>query len=73
MIFSFELNDEDTKFVKAYADENGETIGEVAKRAVVEYVEDIMDARAADIAWAEYAANPVTYSIDEVDKRLGLA
>ena len=73
MIYSFEVNDIDTKFLEAYAEETGQTVGEMAKNAVLEYVEDVMDLRAAKIAKAEYEADPVTYSIDEVEKMLELA
>lgn len=72
MIFSFELNDADTKFAQAYAEETGESIGEMAKRFMLDGIEDIMDARAADIAWKEYLADPVTYSFEEVGVMLGL-
>ena len=73
MIYSFEVNDVDTKFLEAYAEETGQTVGEMAKNAVLEYVEDIMDLRAAKIAKAEYEADPVTYTHEEVGKMLGLA
>ena len=73
MIFSFELSDVDTKFAEAYAEETGETVGDMAKRFMLDGIEDIMDLRAAMIAKAEYEANPVTYSLDEIDTMLGLA
>ena len=73
MIYSFEVNDVDTKFLEAYAEETGQTVGEMAKNAVLEYVEDVMDLRAAKIAKAEYEADPVTYTHEEVGKMLGLA
>ena len=71
--YTFELDERDRNFLEAYASETGETVGEMAKNAVLEYVEDIMDLRATKIAKAEYEADPVTYSIDEVEKMLGLA
>ena len=69
--YTFELDERDRNFLEAYASETGETVGEMAKNAVLEYVEDIMDLRAAKIAKAEYEADPVTYSIDEVEKCWG--
>ena len=72
MIYSFELNDDNAKFAEACAKEIGCPLGEIAKEAVLEYMEDFMDARAADKSWEEYKANPVTYSHEEVSKRLGL-
>ena len=73
MIYSFELDDVDTKFAEAYAEETGESVGEMAKRFMLDGIEDIMDLRAAKIAKAEYEADPTTYSIDEVEKMLELA
>lgn len=71
--YTFELDDVDAKFAEAYAEETGESVGEMAKRFMLDGVEDVMDLRAAKIAKAEYEADPVTYSIDEVEKMLGLA
>lgn len=70
MIYSFELDERDTKFVEAYADETGESVGEMAKRFMLDGIEDIMDLRAADKAWAEYLADPVTYTLDEVESEI---
>ena len=70
--YTFELNEADRKFAEAYVEEIGLTLGEFAKETMLEAIEDIMDARAADKAWAEYEADPVTYTHEEVGKRLGL-
>lgn len=37
-----------------------------------DFMEDIEDARAADQAYMEYLADPVTYTMDEVLDELGL-
>lgn len=73
MIYSFELNDVDTKFAEAYAEETGESVGDMAKRFMLDGIEDVMDLRAAKIAKAAYEADPVTYSLDEVEQMLGIA
>ena len=70
--YTFEVDERDKNFLEAYAEETGESVGEMAKKVLLEHVEDIMDARAADIAMAEYEADPVTYSHEEVGRRLGL-
>ena len=72
MIYSFELDDVDTRFAEAYAEETGESVGEMAKNALLEHIEDIMDLRAAKIAKAEYEADPVTYTHEEVGRMLGI-
>lgn len=66
MIYSFELNEVDTKFVETYAAETGEPVGEMAKDVLLEHIEDIMALRAAKKAKAEFEADPVTYSLEEV-------
>ena len=71
--YTFELNEADRKFAEAYVEEIGLTLGEFAKETMLEAIEDIMDARAADKAWAEYEADPVTYTHEEVGKMLVLA
>ena len=68
--YSFELDEMDKKFLEAYAEETGESVGEMAKRLALDAVEDIMDLRAADRAWEEYQANPVTYTLDEVESEI---
>ncbi len=44
----------------------------MAKNVLLEHVEDIMDARAAEKAHVEYLADLVTYSHEKVGRRLGL-
>ena len=70
--YTFEVDERDKNFLEAYAEETGQSVGEMAKNVLLEYVEDIMDARAADIAYAEYEADPVTYSHEEIGRMLGL-
>ena len=70
--YSFELDETDKKFLEAYAEETGESVGEMAKRLALDAVEDVMDLRAAKIAKAEYEADPVTYTHEEVGRMLGL-
>ena len=70
MICTFELNDEETKFVEDYMRVFGETsLADMAKRFLLE---DVADSRAADAAWKEYEADPVTYSLDEVLRMPGI-
>ena len=64
--YSFELDEVDRKFAEAYAEETEQSVGEMAKRFMLEHIEDIMDAREADKALAEYLANPVSYKLNEV-------
>ena len=70
MICTFELNDADTKFAEDYAKETGESVGEMAKRFMLE---DISDLRAAESAMAEYEKDPVTYTHEEIGRMLSVA
>lgn len=69
---SVRLNDDDTTLFKKYAELNNLTISELVRKTIIEKIEDEFDLRAYDEALAEYKNNPVTYSLDEVEKELGL-
>lgn len=68
--YTFELDDLDNRFAKAYTSEIGKSIGEFAKEAMLEAIEDVMDLRAAEKAWTDYLADPVTYTLDEVESEI---
>jgi len=70
MIYNFELNDEDKNFAEAYASEVGIKVGELAKKTLLEHIEDIMELRLYEQSKAEYEADPVTYTLDEVEAEI---
>lgn len=72
MTISLRLNDEDTMLFKKYAEMNGITISELVRQSVVSRIEDEYDLKAYDKAMASYQANPTTYSLDEIERDLGL-
>lgn len=72
MTISLRLNDADTMLFKKYAELNGITISELVRQSVIERIEDEYDLKAYEKAMAEYKANPITYSLDEVERELGL-
>ena len=72
MTISLRLNDEDTVLFKTYAELNGITVSELLRQSVIERIEDEYDLNAYKEAMAEFKKNPVTYSLDEVEKELGL-
>lgn len=72
MNVSVRLNDEDTKLIKAYADMYGITVSELIRKSVLERIEDEFDLKLYNEAIEEYKKNPVSYSLDEVEKELGL-
>ena len=72
MTISLRLNDEDTVLFKKYAELNGITVSELLRQSVIERIEDEYDLNAYKEAMVEFKKNPVTYSLDEVEKELGL-
>lgn len=57
---------------KKYAEMNGITVSELVRQSVLQRIEDEYDLKAFEKAMADYLKNPVTYSLDEVEKELGL-
>lgn len=72
MNISLRLNNEDAQLIKSYAALNGISVSEAVRRAVIERIEDEFDLKAYDEALSEYKKNPVTYSLEEIERELGL-
>lgn len=72
MTISLRLNEKDTKLFKEYAKLNGMTLSELVRSSVLERIEDEYDLKAYNEAIAEFEKDPVTYSLDDVEKELGL-
>ncbi|UQT39072.1 DUF6290 family protein [Acidaminococcus intestini] len=54
--------------MEKYAELNGITVSELVRRSVIERIEDEHDVKAYKEALAEFEADPVVYSLDEVEK-----
>ena len=72
MAISLRLNEQDTELIKRYAEFNKVSVSELIRRIVLEKIEDEYDLKEYEKALAEYRANPVTYTLDEVEAKLGL-
>ena len=72
MTVTLRMSDEDTRLIRDYAKLQGITVSEFLRKAALERIEDELDIRAAEKAYAEYLANPVTYSLDEIEKEFGI-
>lgn len=72
MTISVRLNDEDTVLIQKYAELNGMSVSELVRQAVLERIEDEYDLKAYEKAAQAFRANPVTYTLDEVERELGL-
>ena len=72
MSITLRLSDEDALLIRSYAKINGISVSELARKAVIKKVEDEINIEHAKKALAEYEADPVTYTHDEVGRMLGL-
>ena len=72
MTISFRLSETDSVLFKKYAEMNGISISELVRRSVLEHIEEEYDLQAYEKALAKYKENPITYTLDEVEKELGL-
>ncbi len=72
MTISIRLNDEENMLVRKYAQINGVSVSELVRQSVLSRIHDEHDLQLYQEALEEYLANPVTYSLDEVEKELGL-
>lgn len=72
MTISLRLNDADSMLFKKYAEMNGISVSELVRRSVLEHIEEEYDLQAYKESIAEYRENPITYTLDEVEKELGL-
>lgn len=72
MAISVRLSDEEARLFKKYADLNGITVSELVRQSVLEKIEDEYDLVLYEKAIAEYSVSPLTYTLDEVEKELGL-
>ena len=72
MTLSLRLSDEDATLIRRYADMNGMTVSELVRRSVIERIEDEFDLKLYEKAMADFKADPVTYTLDEVESEFGL-
>ena len=72
MTISLRLKEDEALLFKDYARVNGMTLSELVRQSVMDRIEDEYDLRAYEKAIQEYKADPTTYSLDEVEKVLGL-
>ena len=72
MAVSVRLSQEEDTIIRNYARLNKISVSELFRRAVLEKIEDEIDLKAYEKAIEEYKKNPKTYTLDEVEKELGL-
>lgn len=72
MTVSLRLSKEDTKLFKSYASLKKISLSELFRTAVMHQIEDEFDIEEYNIVLEEFEKNPVTYSLAEIEKELGL-
>ena len=72
MALALQFNDAGATILQDYAARNNVNLSEFVLRAALEKIEDEYDLQLYNKAMAEYMADPVTYTLDEVKERLGL-
>lgn len=73
MTISLRLSPEESELFKNYADLKNISVSELIRQSVLTLIEDEIDLQAYEKALAAYKADPVTFSLDEVEKELGLS
>ncbi len=72
MAISLRLSETDSMLFKKFAEMNGITVSELIRSSVMEKIEDEYDLKVYKKAMQEFKKNPVTYSLEEVEKELNL-
>ena len=72
MTISLRLSDEDTLLIKKYAELNRLSVSDLIRQSVMERIENEYDLEMFDKAMEEYRKNPVTYTLDDVERELCL-
>ncbi len=72
MTISLRLNEADGALIRRYAEIHGLTVSEIVRQSVLERIEEEFDLQAYHAAKASFDADPETFTLDEVEKELGL-
>lgn len=72
MIISLRLSEEDAEMIKNYARIKNMSVSELIRTAIVEKIEDEIDYESYNRAIAAFQTDPETYTLDEVEKELGI-
>ena len=72
MAISLQLSEEEQRLFQDYANMHHMTLSEMIRKSVLACIEDEYDLAAYEKAMEEYRADQATYSLDEVERELGL-
>ncbi len=71
MTISLRLDNEESILIKEYAKLHKISVSEFLRESALERIEDEYDLKAYEKAISAFKDNPVTYSLDDVEKELG--
>lgn len=72
MTISLRLSEEDDRLIRKYAEMHNVSVSELVRQSVFDRIEEEYDLKAYNDALAEFQTDSTTYSLDEVEKELGL-
>lgn len=72
MAISIRLNPAEDELIRNYADFHGISVSELMRQAVLEKIDDEIDMKLYAEAIEEYKKDPKTYTLEEVERELGL-
>lgn len=70
--FTMRMSEGQKALISEYAAAQGQSMADFLLESALEVIEDATDLRDWEEAYAEYKADPVTYSHDEIMKEFGL-
>ncbi len=73
MTITLRISEDESNAIRDYARLQGISVSEFMRRAAMEKIEDDLDLRTAEAAYADYQANPVTCTMDEIEREFGLS
>ena len=73
MTISLRLKESDAALIRKYAELTGKSVSELIRESVLSRIEDEYDLQAYEKAMAAYESDPQTYTLEQVEKELGLA
>lgn len=71
-MLSVRTKNEEEELIKAYARMHGMSVSDFLKRTALEKIEDEYDLKLYHEALEEFKENPVTYTLEEVEKEMRL-
>jgi len=72
-VITLRLNEEDARIIKEYAAQERRSVSDVIRLAILDRIEDEYDLEAYKQAKAEFEKDPISYSLDEIEQKYGLA